>query len=163
MNSTDSLPWYRVPTAWLVFSLPLVSVIVGFVMLGFAIASYDGLVVDDYYRRGKEINLDLARDRLAAAQKMSASLQWGAREVSVDLRSTSALPAQLELQLLYATREGHDARLPLMRTDGNRYRATLAELPPGRYYVQIAAEGWRLLGSITVPGERRVELISQTD
>jgi hypothetical protein len=164
MNTEQSLPWYRVPTAWLVFGLPLVAVVVGFIMMGFAIASYDGLVVDDYYRHGKEINLDLARDRLAATQGRSASLQLTERELVVDLRSKVAgKPERIDVQLLHATRQGNDQHLSLPRASDGRYRTPLRGLRPGRYNVELAADGWRLLGSLSVPGDTHLNLTAATD
>ena len=46
MMSNDSKPWYREPMVWLVISIPAAAVIVGLSMLGYSIASYDGLVAD---------------------------------------------------------------------------------------------------------------------
>ena len=163
MQDVESVPWHRVPTVWLVFGIPLTAVVVGFTMLGFAIASYDGLVVDDYYRRGKEINLDLARDRLAATEGRYASVHFAASELRVDLHSNAPSPARLDTQLLHATRQGNDRRLFLDRGSDGRYRAALGELAGGRYYVQLSADGWRLLGSFTVPGDNRVELSPRMD
>ena len=159
MQTMESIPWYRVSTVWLIFGIPTVAVVVGFVMLGFAIVSYDGLVVDDYYRRGKEINLDLARDRLALEQGRSASLIVAQHELRVDLRSrVASSPTRIDAQLLHATRQGHDRNLLLERDTDGVYRAALADLSPGRYDVQLSAEGWRLLGSLAVPGDTRIEL-----
>jgi hypothetical protein len=59
----DTKPWHRQPWVWLLIALPMSAVIGGMVTLYIAVTTSDGLVVDDYYRRGKAINLDLARDR----------------------------------------------------------------------------------------------------
>ena len=66
--------WYREPLVWLLISFPLTAVIAGFFTLYLAIISKDGLVVDDYYQRGKEINMSLARDRAAARHGLHASV-----------------------------------------------------------------------------------------
>ena len=65
-------PWYVQPWVWLLIAVPATAVIVGMVLLYFAITTNDGLVVDDYYTRGKAINLDLARDRAAQAHRLEA-------------------------------------------------------------------------------------------
>jgi len=95
----SSVLWYRVPAVWLLIALPLTAVAAGFFLLGAAIQSDDGLVVDDYYRRGKEINLDLARDRAAAVHDVKAAVQLDAArgEVRIDLSTTRPPSAQLEL------------------------------------------------------------------
>ena len=47
-------PWQREPMVWMLIAIPASSVLVGMVMLWLAIASYDGLVVDDYHQQGKK-------------------------------------------------------------------------------------------------------------
>jgi len=154
------IAWYRVPMVWLLIAVPLSSVVAGFFLLGAAIQSDDGLVVDDYYRRGREINLDLARDRAAAAHDVKAAVRLDAArgEVRVDLRMTSPPPIQLELQFLHATRQGGDRRLLVPRMADGSYRIPLPVLARGRYYVQLAADDWRLLGSFNRPQETRLDI-----
>ncbi len=48
--------WYREPYVWLLIAIPACAVVAGFVTLALAIATDDGLVVDDYYWQGKQIN-----------------------------------------------------------------------------------------------------------
>jgi FixH len=55
-------PWYREPWPWLLMAGPAIVVVAGFLTLGFALQSADGLVADDYYKQGKAINQTLARD-----------------------------------------------------------------------------------------------------
>ena len=65
-NSSRPLPWYREPLVWMVLAIPATAVLGGVVMLVLANATWDGLVADDYYRRGMQINRSLARDAEAA-------------------------------------------------------------------------------------------------
>jgi hypothetical protein len=147
---------------WLLIALPLAAVVAGFATLWLAVKSDDGLVVDDYYRRGQEINLDLKRDRAAAARGLKAQMLFDSarREARIELNlPVKQLPAQLEMQLLHATRPGHDRQMLLGRAPDGSYRTALLGLSPGRYYVQLAAEDWRLLGSLNVPGDARIEIL----
>ena len=52
-------PWYREPWVWLMIALPASAVVGGIITIYLAVSTSDGLVVDDYYKRGKAINLDL--------------------------------------------------------------------------------------------------------
>ena len=154
-------PWYRVGMVWLLIAFPLASVVGGFAMLALALASEDGLVADDYYRRGMEINRELARDRAAAARGVTAEVRLddALREAAVLLDvPRSAPPARLELRLLHATRAGFDREFSLHPAPDGSYRAAPLGLVPGRYYLELAAHDWRLLGSLEVPGERQVPL-----
>lgn len=154
-------PWYRVGIVWLLIAFPLAAVVGGFAMLALALESDDGLVVDDYYRRGMEINRELARDRAAAARDLQALLRvdGSRRQASLRLHGWhDALPPRLELRLLHATRAGFDRVFVLHPADDGTYRAAPLGLVSGRYYVHLAADDWRLLGVLEVPGARQLRL-----
>ncbi len=65
---TDQNPWWKYGYVWLTISGPLVVVIAGFITLYLALSIPDP-AVEDYYRKGIEINktLDAERDGLAPA------------------------------------------------------------------------------------------------
>ena len=52
---------------WMIIMIPFSAVVMGGVMLTLAVSSDDGLVTDDYYRKGLQINRTLERDALAAS------------------------------------------------------------------------------------------------
>ncbi|HJW81677.1 MAG TPA: FixH family protein [Acidiferrobacterales bacterium] len=161
MNTTRA--WYREPLVWLIISFPLSAVVAGFFTLYLAIISKDGLVVDDYYQKGKEINLSLARDRAAAQHGLRAgvTLDSAKQQVVVQLNAAKDqhLPDRLDLRWLHATRAGFDRTQMLIRSPDGRYRSAFPELAPGHWYVQIEAQDWRLQGSLRIPGEARLELV----
>ena len=51
--------WYREPWPWLLMMGPAIVIVAGFYTLWLAIQSNDGLVADDYYKRGLAINQTL--------------------------------------------------------------------------------------------------------
>jgi hypothetical protein len=160
MNTSRA--WYREPFVWLIVSFPLIAVIAGFFTLYLAIQSKDGLVVDDYYQKGKEINMSLARDRAAARHGLRAgiALDTAKQTVVVQLSVTRGqpLPEMLNLRWLHATRAGFDRKQLLTRSSDGRYRSAFPELTPGHWYVQIEAQDWRLQGSLRIPGEVHLDL-----
>ena len=108
---TDTKPWYRQPWVWLLIALPMSAVIGGMITIYLAVTSSDGLVVDDYYKRGKTINLELARDRAAAHYQLSALFQIDSQggQITVTLDSRDHLqPRHIRLLLLHPTRAGND-------------------------------------------------------
>jgi len=155
--------WYREPLVWLIISFPLIAVIAGFFTLYLAIKSKDGLVVDDYYQKGKEINMSLARDRSAAQHGLRAGVQLDAAKQQVVVQLTIAngqsLPDMLSIRWLHATRAGFDRTQMLSRSPDGSYRSAFPELAPGHWYVQIEAQDWRLQGSLHIPGDVRLELV----
>ena len=147
-------PWYRVPQLWLVLGLPAAVVVGCAIAMVIAWRNFDGPVVDDYYRRGLEINRDLARDRRAAELGLHAVVDYAAGgELTVTITATdsSALPDTLPLRLLHATRAGLDTAVLLPRTETGRYQAPALRLAPGRWYLQIDAADWRLRETVSVP------------
>ena len=77
MAVTQSTPgnWKREPLVWMLIAIPLSAVIMGVVMITLAIQSYSGLVVDDYYKKGKQINRVLARDKFAYELGLAAGFK----------------------------------------------------------------------------------------
>jgi hypothetical protein len=154
--------WYREPYVWLLIAIPACAVVGGFVTLALAIATNDGLVVDDYYWQGKQINRVLSRDRAAAAHAMSADLSFdyghGVVHARLHAREAAYLPARVRFALLHATRAGFDRTLELDRTAKGDYYSTLPVLAPGHWYLQLEAEDWRLFGSMHVPEETTVHI-----
>lgn len=80
---TDKNPWWRYGYVWLIISGPLVVVIAGFVTLYLAIIIPDP-AVEDYYRKGIEINktLDAERDGLAPALQARNHAATGVKPVT---------------------------------------------------------------------------------
>ncbi len=58
MNTQDKKRWWQYGHVWLIISGPLVVVIASFTTLYLAISRPDP-VIDDYYRKGMEINKTL--------------------------------------------------------------------------------------------------------
>ena len=97
-------PWYRHAWVWLLLAVPATAVIVGMFLLYFAITTNDGLVVDDYYERGKAINRDLARDQAALMHQLTARLDFdkAGNRVLLTLQSHDyVLPRQPRLSFLH--------------------------------------------------------------
>jgi hypothetical protein len=160
---TDTRAGYREPLVWLIISFPLIAVIAGFTTMYLAYKTRDGMVVDDYYQKGKEINRSLARDVAAAQHDLHARLWLDAKSQELTVHLSAAknqpLPDTLELRWLHATRAGFDRTQVLMRSPDGNYHVAFPALAPGHWYVHIAAQDWRLQGSLRIPGEVRLELI----
>lgn len=150
-------PWYRQPLVWMIIAIPASSVVVGVIMIMLAVASDDGLVVDDYYKRGLEINRDLKRDRRAALLGLNAELVFdaGSRQVQVQIKSRdtrAVLPPRLTLRLVHPTRAGLDRVVELKAFAKARYAGKLERLEPGHWHLQLETGSWRVVGRMPVPG-----------
>ncbi len=156
-------PWYKQPYVWLLITFPAAAVLGGIVTIYIAVLTDDGLVTDDYYKRGLQINRSLARDRLADKMDLSATVDWAAAEsrlaVVLAAKDMHALPAQLQLRLFHSTRGGLDQAMLLPQTAAGRYGGRAPDLAPGAWNIELGTSDWRLLGRMEVPGPRRVELV----
>lgn len=145
-------PWYRELFVWLVILFPVSAVIGGMITISLAINSDDGLVIDDYYKQGLEINLVLERDKMAVKHGLQATLNLDNNFIKVRLDKNSAydLPDKLNLKFSHHTRSGFDKDIVLNRVSDDMYQNKLPELILGKWSVQISADDWRLLQSIQI-------------
>lgn len=72
--------WYRNPFVWMIIGGPSLVIVASFVTLFLAI-KYPDPAIDDYYRKGIEINktLDAERDAMAPAVQARNHAQTGLR------------------------------------------------------------------------------------
>jgi len=151
---TETRRWYREPWVWLLIALPMSAVIGGMITIYLAVTSSDGLVEDDYYKRGKTINLELARDQAAAHYELEALVRIdspGGR-VSVTLASRDHLqPGHVRLLLMHPTRAGYDQDVMLEPDWEGVYRGAVSPVSPASWHVQLEADDWRLAGRVQLP------------
>ena len=152
----QALPWYREPLVWMVLAIPATAVLGGIVMLVLANLTWDGLVADDYYRQGMQINRSLARDAEAARLGLGATLTFpapGVVEVRLAGIHGKAVSGgeRLTLRFAHATRSGADVRVRLTRSADGGWRGALPPLPPGKWYVELGNEQWRLAAPARIP------------
>jgi uncharacterized protein len=127
-------PWYREPWPWILMSGPATVIVAGIATTWIAVATSDGLVADDYYKRGLAVNAVLKREQ--AAERLGIAARFERAGDRVRVRLTGAAPDALFLQFAHATRAGHDLRLRLAPAGDGVYEAAL---PP------LAAGHWRLI------------------
>jgi len=128
-------PWYKEPLVWFIIGIPLSAILVGALTIILATVTYDGLVVDDYYKRGLEINKRLERDRNAKNYGLVANIDTetpGLLDVQLHANEQFRMPERLNISFLHPTRKEMDIRLVLNRIDVSRF-------------MLIDGKDWRLL------------------
>ena len=156
--------WYRERWPWFLMAGPVAVVIGSAVTIWLAIASNDGLVADDYYKRGLAINQTLSRERLAAAADYRAQVTFSPRFDRMRIiLSGSALPAALAVHFAHPTRAGMDQRARLPAIAPGIYEGSLPMPQAGswRLIVQDEAATWRLHGECIVPAQVNITLQAQ--
>jgi len=149
MSKPNSLliPWYRQHWPWLLMAGPAIVVVAGLVTAYIAWSTDDGVVAEDYYKRGLLINKALERGARGAQLRIGAIVRVGPDgTVRVDVTGPAdvASPGALTLRLIHATRAGHDRIAALARDPDGTYRGRIEPPPPGRWQVSVEADSWRL-------------------
>ncbi|MBI1942894.1 MAG: FixH family protein [Betaproteobacteria bacterium] len=124
-------PWYKEPWPWIVMAPPAAAVLAGIATLWIAVASADGLVADDYYKRGLAVNAVTRREQAAERRGIAAQFEREAGRLRVRLHGDA--PAALLLKFVHATRAGHDLHLRLEPAGAGVYEAALPQLAAGRW------------------------------
>lgn len=161
-ENPSARPWYREPWPWILMAGPLTVIVAGMITLWLALESSDGMVADDYYKRGLAINQTLSRERLARARHYRAQVTFSAdaRRVRVMLSGDGELPAAMQLQLAHPTRAGMDERVVLHALAPGRFEAQLAAPVRGRRLIVLedVARTWRLSAEAGILAGNAVEL-----
>lgn len=138
------VPWYRQRWPWILMSGPATVLVAGVITTWIAFDSADGLVADDYYRKGLAINKVIAREEKARSLGLTADIDSKGGRLRVRLAGDA--PDAIFAHLVHATRSGHDARLRLARGADGSYEAALPALPPGRWRLALEDPrgSWRI-------------------
>ena len=153
-----TVPWYREKMVWLLIAVPLSAVIMGIFMITTAVVTWDSLVVDDYYKHGKEINRVLDRDRYATSHGMSGVMNWepatGSVSLDMDSRGPVAPDQFVRLSFVHPTRSGLDLEVDLAPGPDGRYHGlTSTQMTAGEWIVQLETDQWRLVGRTRMAGQ----------
>jgi hypothetical protein len=168
LPNTATLPWYRQLWPWLLIAGPATVVVAALLTAWLAVWSDDGIVSDDYYKRGLLINKEIERSGRGEAMNLGAVLRvttGGAVHLDVSGFADAARPAVVRVKLAHPTRGGHDRTLSLARDGSGSYTGTLDASPQGRWLVTIETDTWRLptavanggLGEVRIGAARAVD------
>jgi hypothetical protein len=152
MDMTQKLPpWYRQFWPWFLMLFPAAAVIGGIITFRMAVTSNDGVVEDDYYKKGMAINRTLARDQAAAAAGLLGQLQVRGDRIALQLNGRlTDWPAQLSLRILHPTRSGMDQTVVLVSHGRGAYEGTSKALGANKWdlVLEDEAKRWRLTGRL---------------
>lgn len=167
-KKSDKKPWFRHPMVWMVILIPFSSMVMGGVMLRNAIVTFDGLVEDDYYKYGKEINSRLDRDDFASEHDITAilTLQKGLPVLTAQLEAQDIadLPKTLKVRFIHPTRQGVDVETQLLKQDNGEYvGALVGKLAPGKWLLRLETSEFRLQRSLVLPYSGDVVVDNQSN
>ena len=159
-------PWYRQFWPWFLIFFPMSAVVAGLFTLYLAIVSDDGLVADDYYKKGLAINVDLHKDQRAVELGLLTNIVFGDDGVvrlTVSSDKVEALPPlAMRLVLVHPTRAHMDQSLELQSQADGSYSATMERPKKGYWHLRLEDLGgdWRLTGRAHLPEQKKAHLIA---
>jgi len=162
-KSFKDAPWFRHPMVWLVIFFPSLAVVGGIITISIAVKTDDGLVVDDYYKKGLQINHVISHDKMAKDLGLRAFVDTNTRTGEVLVKLSSREPFELKpeitFKLIHRTRSGLDQITTLSQMgQSSEYRGYIK--PPvikGRWFIQISSEDvWRLKQRFTTKNSENI-------
>ncbi len=106
-------PWYKEPWAWLVFILPFTAVVAGIATYFIANHEPDPLVIGEYYKEGKAINLQMAKVKKAQKLGMKFELQLANNQLVIKPTGIEKIFPLLNVNFFHPTQEHKDFYLAL--------------------------------------------------
>ncbi|GLX80262.1 hypothetical protein tinsulaeT_36020 [Thalassotalea insulae] len=153
-------PWYKEPWAWFVFILPLSAVVAGITTVIIANTDADSLVVGDYYKKGKAINLELSKIKQAQKLGIEFALKLSNNELVIKPTGIEKQFPLLNVNFYHPTQQEKDFYLA-MTADGNgNFRQTLDHDVRGKWRITISPfeNHWKIQNTITLPQSDFIEI-----
>jgi len=147
-------PWYKQFWPWFLIAVPVITLIMGGVLLHLAVSTEDSLVVDDYYKEGKAINANL--DKVAAAKKKNITSDLLIDNGSITLTFHSGIPQDgnaVKLAFYHVTLEERDVDVLLTRDASGKYRGFIEEDLSGKWRISLTPidESWKIQNIVQLP------------
>ncbi|ATC98575.1 MULTISPECIES: FixH family protein [Pseudoalteromonas] len=150
----STTPWYKQFWPWFIIFVPASAVIACITLLFYMSDKGPSMVVDDYYKKGKAINLELSKFDRAKALYLHADLTVSNGVVTVNFTKGDSLkPAALKVSFYHTTLKDKDVDLMLAPNANGAYSSVTDELLDARYTVFIEPIGgeWKLKENIKLP------------
>lgn len=149
-----NIPWYKQFWPWFLIAVPVITLIMGVVLVRLAINTEDSLVVDDYYKEGKVINARL--DKEANARRLNITTDLTIENGRVALQFHSGIPQDgtaVKLNFHHVTLAERDTELLLTRDANGIYRATTTNDLSGKWRVSLTPidDSWKIQNTLYLP------------
>ena len=154
MQSDPPKIWYKQFWPWFLIVVPLSSMVLSFTMMNFAFNSEDSLVIDDYYKEGRGINLEIKKLQQAKILNISTKAQVFSDYVEVIFISGKPDNGKaLTLDFFHSTQEFKDFSVILLRDANGTYRAPFTAEVSGKWKLSLHPidENWKIQKVVSLP------------
>ncbi|GAA5644749.1 FixH family protein [Vibrio proteolyticus] len=147
-------PWYKQFWPWFLIILPLTVVV--WTILTVIVFSQNSvsLVTEDYYKKGKGINIDLSKINVAKELGLSAQVESDGHDIVIRFNK-GELDHYPAISALFAHRTLADRDFTqLVTADAKgQYRIKLSEELQGPWFIELTPhdDSWLIQGRVTFP------------
>jgi hypothetical protein len=161
LNTYMKTSWYKEPWAWLVFILPFTAVVAGITTYIIANTDPDTLVVGDYYKKGKAINLELTKVKQAQKLGMRFALKLTNNELVIKPTGIDKIFPVLNLNFYHPTLADKDFYLALTPDGNGHFRHIFDDEVKGKWRLTITPfeNHWKIQNTITLPQSEFIDII----
>ena len=167
-------PWYKEPWAWFVFILPFTAVVAGISTYIIANNDPDPLVIGEYYKKGKAINLQLAKVKNAQKLGMKFDFKLSKNNLVIQPTGIEKIFPRLNVNFFHPTQEYKDFYLVLTPDGDGKFRhdftgetaekqltaKALIESLQGKWRITITPfdDQWKIQNTIYLPQSEFIEI-----
>lgn len=145
--------WYKEPWAWFVFFLPFTAVVAGIATYIIANNKPDALVVGDYYKKGKAINVELGK--IKQAQKLGITFSLKLENEILVIKPTGLQKefALLNANFYHPTLADKDFYLALTADGDGNFRYHFNENVSGKWKLTLTSfsNDWKISQTVHLP------------
>ncbi|PAJ72822.1 CcoH-like protein [Pseudoalteromonas sp. NBT06-2] len=161
---TKTLPWYKQFWPWFIIFIPFATVVACSIFVYIAFTNTPDMVVDDYYKKGKAINLDLAKFDKAKALYLHGDLKINDDTVSFKFTKgdNNNVPS-LKVSFYHTTIKAHDFTLMLTKNGNGEFTALTDKIIDGRFniFIEPFDSVWKLKETIKLPYDKAFKISPQ--
>jgi hypothetical protein len=154
MQSDIPKIWYKQFWPWFLIVVPLTSMVLSFSMMNLAFTGEDSMVIDDYYKEGRSINLKI--QKLEQAKILNIATKTHVFSDYVEVIFISGAPDNgeaLTLDFFHSTQKFKDFSVTLLRDANGIYRAPLTVDVLGKWKLSLHPfdENWKIQKVVALP------------
>jgi hypothetical protein len=161
MQSDIPKVWYKQFWPWFLIIVPLTSMVLSFTMMNLAFTGEDSMVIDDYYKEGRAINLKIQKLQQAKVLNISTKAQVFSDYVEIIFISGEPENGEaLILDFFHSTQKFKDFSVTLFRDASGMYRAPLTEDVSGKWQLSLHPfnEDWKIQKVVSLPQKNSFDL-----
>lgn len=150
-------PWYKQFWPWFLIILPAVVVIASIVTLVIAINHADPLIAEEYYKDGKAINQDLAKNQQAKILGINFLLVIKNNQFILTQHGGTQINTPLQISFFHPTLAMQDFSFLSQPNNQGHYQFNLPHFNFGKWEVRIEnpLKTWRIHHKLTINNDKK--------